>query len=225
MKELRMKSHNSPGTLISFCGLDGCGKSTMIKMLQKRVGEIGKKVVLTRQPSDMVRKSDIFRRYMDCEDHSEYEYRSLSLFAAADRIQHSNKVILPALEEGNVVISDRYFYSCLANLRARGYEEDGWIYEVSEAIPRPDIAIFLNVSPHIAISRVRRRPDERERYIDVALQYKLAAEYRNICAVNGGVLIDSSIEIEKTFEKIWDCVEKIIEEKDEKNRRKGNGNN
>ena len=183
MKELRMKPHNTDGLLISFCGLDGCGKSTMIKMLQERLEREGKNVILTKQPSDMVRKSDVFRTYMDQEDHSKYEYRSLSLFAAADRIQHSNRIILPALESGNIVISDRYFYSCLANLRARGYEEDGWIYEISEAIPRPDIAIFLNVPPHMAISRVRQRPEEKDRYIDVALQYKLSAEYRNICVV------------------------------------------
>lgn len=215
MKELRMKPHNTDGLLISFCGLDGCGKSTMIKMLQERLEREGKNVILTKQPSDMVRKSDVFRTYMDQEDHSKYEYRSLSLFAAADRIQHSNRIILPALESGNIVISDRYFYSCLANLRARGYEEDGWIYEISEAIPRPDIAIFLNVPPHIAISRVRQRPDEKDRYIDVALQYRLSSEYRNICETNGGELIDSSYDEKKTFEKIWDCVQKKLEDKDD----------
>ena len=64
--------------------------------------------------------------------HYAYDYRSLSLLAASDRIQHCSRVIVPELKKGRLVISDRYFYSCLANLRARGYTEDRWIYEVAD---------------------------------------------------------------------------------------------
>ena len=202
MKSLRMKPHGADGLLISFCGLDGCGKSTMIQMLHQHLEAQGKKVQITKQPTDWVRRSDMFRTYMDSRDHSEYDYRSLSLFAAADRIQHSNRMILPAINRGEIVLSDRYFYSCLANLCARGYEEEGWIYEISEAIPRPDIAFFLDVPVEVAMARVRARPEERDRYVDEALQYRLRMEYREICAHNGGVLIDSTTDAETTFRSI-----------------------
>lgn len=122
MKKLHMKNNDTGGALFTFCGLDGCGKTTMINRL---VSELKNEytVFLTKQPTPSVRESEIFRAYMDSPDHSSYEYRSLSLFAAADRVQHSNKVIEAEMNKGKIVISDRYFYSCLANLRARGYKK------------------------------------------------------------------------------------------------------
>ena len=206
MKELRMKPHNTEGNLITFCGLDGCGKSSMIKMLTDEFKLRGIDFVVTKQPTDAMRNTEIFRTFMDCPDNSAYEYRSLSLMAAADRIQHANKVILPALKEGKTVICDRYFYSCLANLRARGYEDDEWIYEISENIPSPDIAFFLDVSVSTAVSRVRRREEEKDRYIDMDLQYRLMEEYKNICNANHGIHVRSDINIDHTFTVIKDSI-------------------
>jgi dTMP kinase len=120
-----------------------------------------------------MRNTEIFRTFMDCPDNSAYEYRSLSLMAAADRIQHANKFILPALRQGKVVICDRYIYSCLANLRARGYINDEWIYEISESIPKPDMAFFLDLPVETAVHRVKQREKEKDRYIDIQLQYRL----------------------------------------------------
>lgn len=210
MSSLNMKPHVNGGTLITFCGLDGCGKSTMIRRLSKTIAERGGEVFLTKQPTDMMRKSDIFRTYMDCEDHSAYEYRALSLMAAADRIQHVNKVILPELISKKTVISDRYFYSCLANLRARSYGEDAWIYEISKDIIRPDIAFFLDVPVETAVSRVRSRIEEKDRYIDMDLQYRLRDEYINICNENNGILISSNKDEDESFEEILMCLENYM---------------
>ena len=157
------RAHPYAGRLITFCGLDGCGKTTMIKWLKdylaKKAGP--EKIMLTKQPTPFIRQSAIFRNFMDESAHDAYDYRSLSLLAAGDRIQHSNKEIVPALRKGKWVISDRYFYSCLANLRARGYREDRWIYEIAEYIPKPDIAFFLDVGVDEAIRRVRSREEEK----------------------------------------------------------------
>ncbi|MGM9684346.1 MAG: dTMP kinase [Eubacteriales bacterium] len=199
---LNMRPHGTRGLLITFCGLDGCGKSTMINMLREDLEFEGFDVMVTKQPTDMMRKTDIFRTYMDAEDHSRYEYRALSLMAAADRIQHVNQVILPALRAGKIVISDRYFYSCLANLRARGYEDDGWIYEIAWNIFKPDIAFFLDVPVPVAVSRVRSRPEEKDSYIDMDLQYRLYDEYRNIALDNQGVLLSSRNVPELTYKNI-----------------------
>ena len=210
MKELRMKPHNTKGKLITFCGLDGCGKSSMIKMLTEALEEHGIDYIVTKQPTDAMRNTGIFRTFMDCPDNSAYEYRSLSLMAAADRIQHANKVILPALMEGKTVVCDRYFYSCLANLRARGYVDDEWIYEISESIPKPDAAFFLDVPVETAVKRVRMRPAEKDRYIDMPLQYILKEEYKEICDVNHGVIVKSDVDIERTFSTIKVCVYQLL---------------
>ena len=209
MKRLKMTPHNTSGFLITVCGLDGCGKSTIIKMLKEKLENDGKTVILTKQPTDTVRKSMIFRQYMDSENHDNYSYRALSLFAASDRVQHSNKEILSELQKGNVVISDRYFYSCLANLRARGYKKDNWIYEISKYIPMPDAAVFLDVPVDIAIDRVRQRPEEKDRYIDISLQHKLLEEYKKICKENKGIALASDKSEEETFLEVSKNLNKL----------------
>ena len=210
MKELRMKPHNTEGKLITFCGLDGCGKSSMIEMLTKALATNGIEFIVTKQPTETMRNTEIFRTFMDCPDNSAYEYRSLSLMAAADRIQHVNKIILPALKEGKTVICDRYFYSCLANLRARGYTNDEWIYEISENILQPDAAFFLDVPVETAVGRVRMRPSESDRYIDMSLQHLLRNEYREICDANHGILIGSDTDIERTFATVKNYISHLL---------------
>ena len=199
MKGLEMRRNETNGRLITFCGLDGCGKTTMIKMLNEWLGTKERIVYLTKQPTDFVRNTEIFRTYMDSPNHDAYDYRSLSLLAASDRIQHCNKVILPQLEKGKCVISDRYIYSCVANLNARGYKEDMWIYEIARSILKPDISVFLDIPVEEAVARVRSRVDERDNYIDMKLQYKLRDEYLKLARKNGGIIISSNREAEKTF--------------------------
>lgn len=213
MNELRMKPHKESGALITFCGLDGCGKSSMIELLTEVLEKQSIPFIVTKQPTDAMRNTEIFRTFMDCPDNSAYEYRALSLMAAADRIQHANKVILPALKEGKVVICDRYFYSCLANLRARGYADDKWIYEISESIPEPDIAFFLDCPVETAVSRVRKRADEKDRYIDMPLQYLLKDEYKKICDENNGILVNSERHPLYTFMDIQMAVYEKLERK------------
>lgn len=199
METLKMKPHGMCGRLITFCGLDGCGKSAMIRRLSAYLSAKGADVVHTKEPSDNIRQMASFRAFTDTPEHEKYAYRAISLMAAADRVQHAHETVIPALRMGKTVISDRYFYSCLANLRARGYTRDRWIYEVSESIVRPNLAFFLDVPVPLAIARVRARPEEKERYIDPILQYRLQEAYREICRENGGILISSVGTEEETF--------------------------
>lgn len=210
MKKLKMRPNNTPGILITFCGLDGCGKTTMIKRLLEDIRPL-KEIFLTKQPTDCVRNSEIFRTYMDQPDHSAYDYRSLSLLAASDRVQHVSKVIEPELEKGKIVVSDRYFYSCLANLRARGYKDDKWIYEISKSVIEPDIAFFFDVPVDKAIARVRSRKEEKNRYIDMELQARLHDEYINICKSVGGILVSTELPEDESYEIVKDAVWQVIE--------------
>lgn len=212
MQKLNMRPNDTQGKLITFCGLDGCGKTTMLTILKEQL-EKKYNVFLTKQPTDFVRNSDIFRTYMDSPDHSAYDYRSLSLLAASDRIQHTNMQIYSHMKQGDVVISDRYFYSCLANLIARGFETDKWIYEIAESIVAPDIAFFFDVPVETAVARVRTRPTEKDRYIDMELQYKLREQYIKICRMNNGILISTEQPIDTVANTMFNEVSKILEVK------------
>ena len=207
MKKLQMRKNETRGFLITFCGLDGCGKTTMMKRL---IAELEQEYALfvTKQPTNAVRDSEIFRTYMDCPDHDAFDYRSLSLLAASDRLQHVNKVIEPKMREGKIVLSDRYFYSCLSNLRARGFGKDTWIYEIAKSVIRPDLAFFFDVPVPEAVARVRKRPEEKTRYIDMELQYRLRQEYIEICKANGGILI-STLQSE---DECYNIVKKAVKE-------------
>ena len=207
---LNMLQHEASGLLITFCGLDGCGKSTQIRRLKEWLEEMDIPVRLTKQPTDFVRRSEIFRSYMDQPNHDEFDYRALSLLCASDRVQHSNRVIRPLLEAGETVVSDRYFYSCLANLRARGYRRDLWIYEVVRSIPKPDVAFFLDVDVDTAVRRVRSRKAEKNRYIDLELQHRLRKEYLSIAAENGGVVVATGQPEEESFQQIQEAVIRTV---------------
>ncbi len=211
MQRLKMRANETDGLLVTFCGLDGCGKTTMMQKLRKDFEEEFQ-IFVTKQPTDFVRNSAIFRTYMDSPDHDAFDYRSLSLLAASDRLQHVSKVIEPELRRGRIVLSDRYIYSCLANLRARGFEQDEWIYEISKSIIKPDIAFFFDVPVEIAVDRVRNRPAEKDRYIDMDLQFRLRDEYLKICKKNNGILISTGMSINDSYQIVKNAVERKIKQ-------------
>ena len=122
------------------------------------------------------------------------------------------------MKNGKIVISDRYYYSCLANLRARGFTGDKWIYEIAESVAKPDLAFFLDVPVETAVKRVRSRPAESDRYIDMELQYRLREEYLAICKSNGGILISTDQPEEQCYSIIKQASERIIKNE---NQRKG----
>lgn len=208
--KLIMGKNNYPGKLIVFCGLDGSGKTTLINNLNDYLCNLSLTPVLTKQPTPNMRNNHIFRVFQDQKDKCGYDYRALSLLAAADRLQHSSQVIVPALNSGNVVISDRYFYSCLANLQARGYENDLWIYDIAKEIPFPDVSFFLDISVEKAIKRVRSRANEKNRYIDIEMQYKLRDNYLKIANQVNGVIISTDKEIEDAFNIVKSHVDKLF---------------
>lgn len=207
MPQLRMKEHPYNGLLITFCGLDGCGKTTLIEQLVAYFCSKGVDPVITKQPTKVIRQSVSFRKLIDCPNQEAYCHQSVALMAAGDRIQHVHEVIEPALKNGKVVISDRYFYSCLAHLKAGGFEKDNWIYEMSESILKPDVPFFVDVPLDTAISRVRQREREKDRYIDMDFQQRVHREYHIIARQENAFVLHSDWPLESTVEEMIRVVE------------------
>jgi dTMP kinase len=193
--QIRFSGEPFPGILVTFCGLDGSGKTTQIQRLRAWAEGMGKTCTLTKQPTDETRKSYLFDRYIHHPNGAqEVEYRALSLLTMSDRVQHSLRFIKPALMRGEVVISDRYFFSAVANLRARGYVEDRWIYELATWLPRPDLAVFLDVPLDVALARIRARHHEANSYIDEEFEGRLNAEFVDVAAASPGGLLVNTVE-------------------------------
>lgn len=204
---LEFSQKTFPGMLITFDGLDGTGKTTLINMLHDKLRSLGYEIFLMKHPTDAVRKHEFFKRIVSSSDLTGFEYRSLSLLSVSDFLQNSLHLILPKLKNGYVVIYDRYFYTTLANLRARDYREDKWIYEIANYIPSPDIAFFLDVAFDLTIKRIRERPNEKEKWINMEFEKIKQDEYKYICNISNGILVDSSTDPIETFKHIWNSIE------------------
>lgn len=139
-------------------GLDGCGKTTQTKLLVKQLAN-SYNAVYTVEPSKG-KIGTFIRRY--CL-HGNKRLSSIveALLFAADRFEHVENEVLPALKEGKVVISDRYVYSSLAYQGAAGLDL-GWIKKINEHALRPDLAIFIDVEPETVVKRLKRKKSVME---------------------------------------------------------------
>jgi len=140
-------------------GLDGCGKSTVTKLLAERFALHGLPCHTTFEPTKN-QIGELIRSILTGKI-TNIENESVALLFAADRYQHLKGEILPALEHSHVVC-DRYYYSSMAY---QGLDSDSLerVIAYNQAvmpIRKPDIVFFLNVSPRECIRRVAKRGEE-----------------------------------------------------------------
>ncbi|MEM2098988.1 MAG: dTMP kinase [Candidatus Bathyarchaeia archaeon] len=141
------------GLFICIEGLDGCGKTTHAKLLAKRL-RLSHGAVYTAEPSRG--KIGVFIRKSFLYGEKRLSSSVEALLFAADRLEHVQREVLPALREGRLVISDRYIYSSLAYQGAAGLSID-WIKKINEYAPCADLAVFIDVDPQVALQRLKRR--------------------------------------------------------------------
>ncbi len=142
------------GWLVAFEGLDGSGKSTQIERLAARLRAAGHTVVTTREPTDGVVGRRI--REMAGSGHTLPPEEELRCFVA-DRREHVEALIAPALAAGSVVLTDRYTLSSVAYQGARGLDWRAILAEGERLFPLPDLALLLEVEPAEGLDRVRAR--------------------------------------------------------------------
>ncbi len=110
-----------------------------------------------------------------------------ALLFAADRIEHVETEVLPALKQGKLVISDRYLYSSLAYQGAAGLSLE-WIEKINEHALRPDLAVFIDVDPKTAIQRLKPNKsvmENMETQQKVREIYLKFVEKGNLTRING----------------------------------------
>ncbi len=149
----------SKGAFIVFEGLDGSGKTTQAKLLVSKLKKM-RRVVLTAEPSQgeigrFIRSRILYR---DARPPTSVE----ALLFAADRIQHVQDEVIPLLQNGSIVISDRYVYSSLAYQGSAGLSLE-WIQTVNSQAIKPDLALFIDVDPEAVLKRLRRKKSVMEK--------------------------------------------------------------
>ena len=148
----------SKGVFICLEGLDGCGKTTQAKLLVRRLRK-SCDAVYTAEPS----RGHIGRFIKRHCLHSDKRGSGVveALLFAADRFDHVENTVLPALKKGQIVVSDRYVYSSLAYQGATGLGLE-WIENINEHAVRPDLAIFIDVKPETVVQRLKPRKSVME---------------------------------------------------------------
>ena len=166
------------GLFITFEGVEGCGKTTQLKLLHDGLTEQGREVTVTREPGGTPIGERIRGIVLDA-GAKEMDAKTEALLYAASRAQHVEQVIRPALEDGKIVLCDRYIDSSLAYqgvARALG-EEDVLrlnIWSTDETLP--DLVILLHLDPEIGLSRTKGNPDRMEQE-DLTFHKKVGEAY------------------------------------------------
>ena len=214
MLKLMLKNNTYSGKLIVFEGTDGAGKTTTIGLTQKLLEEkYGKdQIISVKQPTDMSRKTKLFQKMMYSKNHDDIDYRAVQLLTMSDRVQHSFEIITPALRDGKIVICDRYIFTSLANMLARGYREEYWFFDAAKHLIKPDITFLAYVDPALAIKRIKNRPDECDRHLDEKLLINVAAEFCNMAVEQNFTIVDTSRDSNLAFNFIKEVLkrEKIL---------------
>lgn len=148
------------GVFICIEGLDASGKTTHAHRLVRNLQERGFDAVYTTEPSPG-EIGRFIRKYVLQRKRRVPSVVEALLFAV-DRVDHIERKIKPALEEGKIVVSDRYVYSSLAYQGAAGLDLE-WIEEINRLALPPDLAIFIDVPPEVVVKRIRRKKSVMER--------------------------------------------------------------
>ncbi len=193
------------GRLITFEGIDGCGKSLMQKKLSHWLRRRGCAVVTTFEPGWGAMGQEVRRLLLD-SDFGSIDERTETLLYAADRAHHCAALIRPELAEGKIVLCDRFVDSTLAY---QGYGR-GLDLATLEQLQRfavgdltPDLTIYLRVSVEMAFSRLRRKKDRLEQE-DAAFFQRVAEGYDALAKryAERYAVIHSAESIDAVFSKV-----------------------
>lgn len=201
--------------LIVFEGIDGAGTTTQAKLLFENLNKEGIKVHLTAEPSTGP-IGKLIRAYLKKEERFSDNYlgeHSMALLFASDRLEHLSREILPALEKGNVVISDRYLLSSLVYQSIVCKEE--WVSEINKEAKPPDFTILLDCPPEVAQKRVETRLLLPELFEDFETQKKVRERYlklaRKLYSEHSILVLDATRSIKELSEIILREVKNFLQ--------------
>jgi dTMP kinase len=166
------------GRLIVLEGLDGAGTTTQARRLVDHLVTAGVAAQLTREPSDG--PIGLLIREMLTGGHAiageKLSQGTFGLLFAADRLDHLQREVEPAIAAGATVVSDRWYHSSLA-YQGTGADRD-WISALNARARRPELTIFLQVRPEVAAKRRADAKRREELFEDLEMQREVDAGYR-----------------------------------------------
>lgn len=202
-----MEINRSKGKFIVLEGLDGSGQSTQVELLKNFLTEKGIKVLATKEPTI---QSEAGRKIKSIlEQKEKIDSAELQKLFAQDRKEHLEKLIIPALQRGEFVISDRYFFSTFAYGVSDGLDLD-WLIKINDDFLLPDVIIVLRVKPGVCIKRIESRGTEKTLFEKEQKLAKVWETYEILPSrFKNSIIIDG----ERTIPEVFEDTRKIIIEK------------
>jgi dTMP kinase len=192
--------------LITLEGVEGSGKSTLIQYLKGFIESIGKRVIVTREPGGIEISEQIRSVILDTKN-TKMDGQTEALLYAAARRQHLVERIIPALEEGNVVLCDRFIDSSLAYqgyARGLGIDEVLSINEFAIGSFMPNLTLYLDLDPQIGLSRINKNKGREVNRLDleeIGFHLKVREGYEEVIKRfhDRIVRVDANQELDKVF--------------------------
>ncbi len=204
------------GKFVVLEGIDGAGTTTQVGRLQRYLEGRGIKSVITREPSDgpigtIIRNALRGRiRLPDAAGGGELAKETIALLFAADRVDHLRSEILPALERGVWVLSDRYVDSSVAY---QGTLIDiDWVMKINRYAVRPDLTFFFDVDVDVALARIDATRVQKDIFEKRELLVRVADGYRKLYAAQlpDVVHLDAGLPIERVYEDLTGAVSRLL---------------
>ncbi len=190
--------------LVNLEGIDGCGKSTQSKLLLEKLEGEGEKVIILKEPTKRPHGQKLWDVLHGKRKATNEEI--LELFVM-DRKQHVEEKIQPALDDGTVILMDRYYYSSMAYQVAGGINVEE-IREKHAFAPKPDIVLIFDLPVSIALERVKGHSDadefEKEEHLEKVREAYLDLENDSLVRI-----VDATGTPEEIFENVWRLVSEV----------------
>lgn len=206
----RRSNKKRNGILIAFEGIDGTGKSTQIRLLAEELKGMGLEVVETREPTTGKYGSKIRELFVNREAVSLEE--ELRLFME-DRREHVEKLIEPALRQGKIVLTDRYYFSTAAYQGAAGHDAESILAANEAFAPQPDLVLLLTLAPAESVNRIKNHRNE------ALNDFEQENELRKVAAIFEGiqrdyiVAVNAAAGVSEVHTEIMHIVKQLLGEK------------
>ena len=202
---------------ITFEGGEGAGKTSVLKAIGERLQEKQQNVLFTREPGGIEIAEKIRSVILD-PAHTEMHERTEALLYAAARSQHFYEKVLPALENGQHVLCDRFIDSSLAyqgHARGIGIDDVLAINEFAIGKRMPDVTIFFDLAPEKGLARIQAtRADEINRLDIEGLTFhkKVYEGYQIVMTryPESFKVINADQALEQVIEEVWKILNPIL---------------
>jgi dTMP kinase len=201
------------GLFITFEGPEGAGKTTVISKIYDRLKVEDRQVILTREPGG-IRIAEKIRTVILDRDNIEMDAKTEALLYAAARRQHLVEKVIPALNNGAIVLCDRFIDSSLAYqgyARGLGIDEVLQINQFAIGNTMPDLTVFFDIDPAEGLSRIARNNEREMNRLDkenISFHEKVYKGYNELIQryPNRIIKTDARLSEKDVIENVWKIV-------------------